>query len=319
MAIKNNDIDLALKGKKEDELDLILHGRTSLSNTMSVSLRGTISLSNDIDAVLKGKIPDELDLILHVKPQDEITCIIPGIDPPDIFAVYHFSVIEDFRITSGRLVNEVSIKYNYDYEEGKFKSAITKQNPLSKLLYREAGESHELKMIQETRQAERIADAILMTSSIPETICSFSHNLRSLYVEVGDVVSLTHAAGLEDGGYADALATVSKKNISGPIINYEIIMNTVNNLYRSELVNLSHTATAGAPGITVKYERGVATITIYADVKGYPPVQGAEITISGTKKITDQNGQARFNLDPGTYTAIITASGYENAEVTFTV
>ena len=112
---------------------------------------------------------------------------------------------------------------------------------------------------------------------------------------------------------------ISKKNYNGTKINYAANMLPSGDFYRSELVTLSRVSEAGREGITVTYERGVATITRSADVQGYPPVEGAEITISGVRKVSDTRGQVRFNLEPGTYTAAIKASGYDNNEVTFTV
>ncbi len=182
MAIKNNDIDFILAGKKGDELDFILQGVSTLSKDLNFILRGTEHVSSDLNFTLQGKRFDELDFILGTKSQDELLFILNGIDPPDIFSVYDFieGEMPDFRITSGKLINEISIKYAYDYAEQKFKAAITKHNPLSKLLYQDAPASMELRMIQKTRQAERIADAVLLTSSIPEIICSFKHNVRSI-------------------------------------------------------------------------------------------------------------------------------------------
>ncbi len=323
VAVKATDeLDLVSVAKSRDELGLTLRGlKQGLYDLQRTSLRGVLTLLDDLDAVLTGKLRDELGLTLASKTTDELGCLVPAVDPPDIYAVYDFveEEMEEFRITSGRLINEVSLRYNYDYAEQRFKAALTKHNPLSKLLYGEARESFELKMLQGTREAERIADAILKTSSIPEVICTFRHTLRSLHVEVGDIVSITHRAGLDLAGYINALATVTKKGIDGPTISYEVVMQSGERLYRSEMLALSQTAMAGEPGVTVQYDQGVATITIYADVQGYPPVQGAEVTISGVRKITDQNGQVRFNLAPGTYTAYIRASGYEDAEVTFTV
>jgi hypothetical protein len=90
-------------------------------------------------------------------------------------------------------------------------------------------------------------------------------------------------------------------------------------LYASELLSLTQVARSGSAGVTIAYDRGVATITIYADVQGSPPVEGAEVTISGIKQITNKKGQVRFNLLPGKYTAYVSASGYEDAEIVFSV
>jgi hypothetical protein len=223
----------------------------------------------------------------------------------------------NFTITSEPLVNEITINFSYDFAGDSFRSSLTKHNPLSKLLYGDAKETLELQMLQSTRQADRVADARLMSFSIPQIIVSFTHNFRSIHIEVGDVVSVTHKAGLASAGYIAALGLVTKK---GFIDNsYSVLMAQTNTLYVSELLSLTQVGTSGAESITITYEKGVATITIYAEIEGKPPVQGAEVTINGVKKITDNKGQARFNLISGRYTADITASGYKNAQITFSV
>ena len=178
-------------------------------------------------------------------------------------------------------------------------------------------------MIQGARQAEKIADAVLFTSSIPESVASFTHDLRSIYVEVGDNVTLSHPAGLSENGYQDAAAFVSKKRLNGITINYEVIMKAIGDLYWSELLSLSQIAGTGESGINIQYENGVATFTITAILGGGrigPPIEGAEMVINGVRKITDHNGQVRFPLEKGVkYTAYLSASGYEDAQYTFTV
>lgn len=240
---------------------------------------------------------------------------------PDIIAFdFKEEELTDFSLTSGDLVNEITIKYAWNHAEGKFTSSLTKHNPLSKLLYGEAKKTLELRMIRGTRQADRIADAVLMTSSVPQLVASFVHDLRSFHVEVGDLVTITHPAGVGENGFSAANALITKKQRRGIAINYEAVMKGINTLYTSELLTISQTAQPGRAGISIIDEGGgVKCITIYADVEGSPPVEGAEVTISGVKKVTDIRGQVRFNLEPGTYTAYISASGYEDGEITFRV
>jgi hypothetical protein len=227
--------------------------------------------------------------------------------------------IRDLTVKSGEMVNEVTILYSYNWTDGKFRSSITKHNPLSKVLYGTKEKSLELRMVQSTRQAEKIADAILLTSSIPPLQASFKHDLRSLSVEVGDEVTLTHSGGIGENGFVDAPALVLSNSQSGGDISYVVLLKQQSSLYASELLTLTQTVGATKESFSVQYEKGVATITIYADVQGSPPVEGAEVTIGGVKKVTDKKGQVRFNLQPGRYKAIITANGYEDAEITFTV
>jgi hypothetical protein len=223
----------------------------------------------------------------------------------------------DFEITSEPLINEVTINYSYDFADTKYRSSITKHNPLSKLIYGDAKKPFDLQMLQTTRQVDRVADALLASFSIPQIIATFKHNFKSLHIEVGDPVTITHKAGLAENGYAAVAGVVIKKDFINSA--YAVMIAQSAALYASELLSLTQVATSGAESITITYDKGVATITIYADVQGSPPVEGAEVTIGGVKKLTDKKGQARFNLTPGKYTAHISASGYEDAEIVFSV
>ena len=313
--------DAILKGKHPIDRDVIISGVSHLDKAAWVILKGVEERDAGADFILKGLNSVGRDFIIPAMPNIERGFILRAEDPVDSLVRYHFreEEISDFKLTSGKLINEITLKYAYDPAEGQFKASITKHNPLSKLLYGEARESRDLKMIQGTRQAEKVADAILMTSSSPEIKASFRHDMRSFYIEVGDIVDVTHRAGLGENGYQNALALISLRRMQGIEILYEAKMKPSGSLYMSELLTLTQTAGAGQAGISITYEGGVATITIYADVKGNPPVEGAEVTINGVKKITDARGQVRFELLPGTYRAYITASGYEENEVTFTV
>lgn len=232
---------------------------------------------------------------------------------------YHFFAdeITEFSVTSEELINEVTINYAYDFSQGKFQSSITKHNPLSKVLYGTVRQTFDLKMVQTTRQAERVVDSILMTYSIPGIVAEFKHDYRSIHIEVGDVCTISHLAGTGENGFDMSRALVIEKDIINS--SYKISLEKTGSLYSSELLNLTQVAGAGTESISITYEQGVATITIYADIQGSPPVEGAEVTIAGVRKITDNKGQARFNLLPGTYKAYIQASGYEDAEITFSV
>lgn len=234
--------------------------------------------------------------------------------------VYHFKEeeIEDFEITSGDLINEITLNYAYDFVAGKARASITKHNALSKIIYGKADKVMDLRMIQHTRQAEKIADSILFTSSIPEIKVSFSHNIKSLTVEVGDEVSITHKAGIGENGYQAAPAIVTSKRINDPKIIYEVTMKPSGALYKSELLTLSEVPGESSIGVKIKYENGIATITVYAaDVQGSPPIEGTEVTIEGLKKITNSKGQVNFTLAHGKYRATIKAS--EITEIFFTI
>jgi hypothetical protein len=120
--------------------------------------------------------------------------------------------IADFEISSEPLLNEITINYGYDFLNQHYQSSLTKHNPLSKRIYDDAKDTYDLKMIQTARQAERVADAVLKTYSIPQIICSFKHNARSIHIEPGDIVTITHRAGLGDIGYNEDRGLVIKKS-----------------------------------------------------------------------------------------------------------
>jgi len=322
MAIKDIDRDAILAAKIPIDRDMIIRGITSKSTMSYMLLRGKEAKSVLRDGILSGKNFFSRDVILNTRPQNELTMIIQAEDPPglDVSAEFTADTITGFTMApAGNPVNEITINYAWDFVSDKARRSITKHNPVSKLLYGTNKKILNLQMIHGTRQAEKIADAVLKTSSIPPVKASFTHNLRSFHLEVGDLITITHPAGIGENGFLNSMAMTTKKNYNGPAINYEVIMKASTDFYYSELMTLSQASEAGKEGITVTYDHGVATITIYADVQGYPPVEGAEITISGVRKVSDKNGQVRFNLDPGTYTANIKASGYDDGEVTFTV
>jgi hypothetical protein len=321
MATKTNNLDVVLVGKPSEDQNVILQGIASVQNDQLIVLRGTEANNDLLDVILQGKKNDDLSVVIPTKTDEELSVILNAVDPPDLSSVFNFleNEIENFKITSGKLINEIEIRYGYDFADSSFKYAITKHNPLSKAIYRESKEIYELQMVQHSRVAERIADAVLRTSSIPAVDCSFMHDLRSIFVEVGDIASITHQAGLGVGGYVNKLGTITKKIINELEIDYILSILSDPKLYKSVLKELSKVASAEEAGITIIYAEGVATITVYADIEGNPPVEGAEVTINSVRKITDSNGQVRFNLEQGTYTAYLTASGYEDAEITFTV
>lgn len=229
---------------------------------------------------------------------------------------YHFreSEITNLAMQGREFYNEITVNYAYDYADGRFKASITKHNPISKILYDRRTREYNMKMLQHTRVAEKIADAILYTHSIPEVQLSFIHDIRSILLEVGDIARLEHRAVIGQ----DVNIIITKQTIQKHTIIYQACILPDSPRY-SELLSLTQIMPTGQRGITITYDKGVATITVYADVQGYPPIEGAEVVIAGNKKITDKNGQVRFNLLPGTYTAFLTASGYEKTEITFTV
>jgi hypothetical protein len=325
VAVKNNDIDILLKGKTTDEQAIVLQGIAHQTDGLSLILRGVTVVEDGLLAILTGKPYNELGILLNSRGSDDLGIVLNAIDPPQTVVCYNFKEdeISGFQLTSGDLVNEVTILFNYDFDTGEFKGAITKHNPLSKLLYGDAKKTLSLRMIQHARQAEIICNARLMTSSIPQIIAAFQHDLRSLFLEVGDIASLSHRAGLGENGYVAAIGMISGQNLDGIKINYKMIMKAMGNLYASELLSLTEVSASGSAGITITQESpGVYVFTVYSTSKtgvNGPTIEGAKMTISGVMKVTDKDGKVRFNLQKGTYTAYVECAGYENGQYTFTI
>jgi hypothetical protein len=326
VAVKNDNTNVLLAGKTSDDQAIVLQGTALQSNDLSLILHGVIGVADGLPLVLAGKPYDELGMILDSRAGDDLGIILNAVDSPQTIVCYNFKEdeITGFQLTSGDLVNEITVNFDYDFAGGKYRGAITKHNPLSKLLYGDVKKSLSLQMVPGARQAEKICDATIMTSSVPQIIAAFQHDLRSIRVEVGDIGSLTHSAGLGENGYASAIGTISERNVDGIKINYKMIMKATGSLYASELLSLTQVSSSGSAGITIVQESpGVYVFTVYVILQGGatgPIIEGAKMTISGVIKFTDKKGQVRFNLQTkGTYTAYIEAGGYEIAEYTFTI
>ena len=227
---------------------------------------------------------------------------------------------DSFSITSGELINEVTVNYAWNPADGQFMSSLTKHSPLSKLIYGEAKQTFNLKMIQGTRQAEYLCDAILGTSSVPELLTSFKHDFRSVHVEVGDTCTVTHQAGVGPAGFNKARAIVIGKDMDN---NYTVRMERENALYTSELLTLTQTARPGTPGgFTMTSEGNVRTFTFFvilSDGSYGEPLEGAEITIGGVTEITDRAGQVKFILDSGRYSIKAECPGYASSVTQITI
>jgi len=239
----------------------------------------------------------------------------------DAAILYQFKEdeIKDIEITSEDLFNEITLNFAYDPADEKYKSTITKHNPLSKIIYGPAIKTIDLRMIRGARQAEKITDAILRTFSIPQIIISFRHNMKSFHVEPGDRCNITHRAGLGENGYVSAPCEVIKKEIGEIDIRYSVAVDSASGLMQSELIAISQ---AGSDKLGTKFEyiNESLRVTIYADSPGYPPIPGALVNVNSVKRTTDAAGEAVFSSFPhGTYTALISADGYADIERIFSV
>ena len=294
-----------------------------LSRFYSACLKNEIRVATVMEGGKVKEFLDELALNIHahwlISDGKSVMRLRGIVEDSPVRYDFTEAELDSPEITSEDLYNEVTVNFGYDFADGKFTGSITKHNPLSEVIYGASRMSRDLKMIQATRQAENVADAVLKTFSIPQLKASFKGDSKSVYVEPGDRVSLTDSAGIGDDGFVAAPGIVTGQSVDGDQIAYDVTLEGDDSLYQSDLVNLCQAVGASTEKLTVTYENGVATITIYADVQGSPPVEGAEATISGVKKITDKKGQARFNVQPGRYTARISASGYEDAEIEFSV
>lgn len=329
----------SLGGKHYTQLLFLARGYGSSHDYLKFMLKSVSTLTTDLNFLVEGATVDDLLFLAEGKTCNELGFVVGEsiqsikkgharsssvssyFDP-----IYHFleDEITDFEVRGEVPINEVTIRYMYDYSSNQFGASLTKHNLSSKSIYGNTGEYkkvYEMKWIQDGRTANVIADAILNTVSLPELYCTFSHNLSSLYLEENDPVTITHEAGLDENGWVQAPCWIVKKSRSGVVIKYEVVMkHTQYGLLHTELVRLVLATGLGeAGGVTVTYESGVATITVYADVEGSPPISGVNVTISGTVKITNEKGQVYFPLDPGEYTAYLVASGYEDTSITFDV
>lgn len=321
MALKAFESDFIASGKTGLDSDFITQGRIHRSRDSVFILRGRAGASKDGSFVTKGKTGLDSGFVLDTKKQSELAFILNAINLPESLVAYSFTQdeIEDLEMSAGEIVNEITLNFAWDFVEDKAKGSITKHNPLSKLLYGDAPKTVDLRLIQNARQVDIIADAFLKTGAIPPVNVAFRHSMKSFPVEVGDIVGLSHEAGIGENGFMRRPGLVTKKTMGRVSIAYEVLLKAEGNLFRSELLTLTQVSGTGQQSFNVTYENGVATITVYADVQGSPPVEGAEVTINGVKKITDKKGQVRFPLAPGRYVARIEASGYELAEIAFSV
>lgn len=294
----------------------------SIADFYSACLKQEIKVACLLDSAITLKVLfDEIVLNIHAHWLISDGKSIMRLRQTDTAAPvrYGFSDVNDLSMEAEDLTNEITINYAYDYGEQKYKSSLTKHNTLSKIIYGDSKKTLDLRMIQHTRQAEKIADAMIRTYSIPQIIAVYKHNFKSLHIEAGDRVALTDPAGIGSSGYVEAPGIVTKKNISGVGIDYTVEMEGSGALYKSELLTLAQTAGAGKLGVNIEYSAGVATVTVFADSQGNPAVPGAKITINGIVKTTNAAGKAYYPLTNGTYTAIIEASGYEKTGMTFAV
>jgi hypothetical protein len=281
-----NDNEMTIKGLL-DELAMNIYTQWSLSDGKSIMvLKGTVSIAS-------------------------------GTPFPFIEAEMG---VDSFNVTPGELVNEATINFAWDPAAETFRSSLTKHTPLSKRIYGDAPKIYDLKMIQGTRQAEYVCDAILQTSSVPELLTAFKHDARSLDVEVGDVCTVTHPAGIGANGFEQARAIVIDKDLEH---NYTVRMERTNALYVSELLTLTQTVQPGSPsGFTMTSEGKVRTFTFHViqpDGSYGLPLEGAEIAIGGVKQITNKSGQVKFTLDRGTYTISASCPGYMPSETRITI
>lgn len=317
------EIDGVLNGLTYYSVDGVSAGNIIASKTTSIAgtLRGFTSGTVGISGVVKGSNNISLDGILLPKEELSIGGILLARDY--INAIYSFieNDISNFHVSSTlSLTNMVTVNYAFNQVTNQYDRAVTRKNPISEYMYGLFPGTVNLQMIHKSRQASIIADAFLQMYAFPTVKVSFEHNLTSLYVQEGDTVLLTHRGGIGEYGFIETPGIVIRKSIRDAIIGYTTVVDvSLRNWHKTELVNTFETYSVTGGAIMVTYENGIATLTVYADIANKPPIEGASISIDGVIKLTDLKGQAKFYLERGTYTAYITASGYENAEVTFTV
>lgn len=336
MATVDNDLWMSVFAKTDNELNTTLMAKWSSALNFSITgvestftrLRFIISciaeLDNDLLFYTKGKTYNDLLFNILGKPNNNLGFL--AFCESTFNYIYHFvkDEITGFKLEPKDVINEVTIRFGYDFVENKPRATITKHNPISKAIYGDNSsykKTYEMQHVQDQRFADKLADAILKSYSLPPVICSFTHNVRSFYVEENDRVAISHPAGFDLNGYTEAGGYVKARNRNKMQIDYEVLMKHINTgLLDSELVKLTIASGVGrGGGISIEYEAGVLTATVYANIAGNPPLQGVTVRLGELVGITNVKGQTYFNVSPGTYTAYLTASGYEDKELTFTI
>lgn len=315
------ECDAIVTGMTLNERDAVLYGTGQTSSERWFVVGGHYEKSITRDAVLSGKTGIDRYGVLTGKPCTERSAVLQGQSP--VLATYRFlqSDTSKFQATvTGDITNRLTVQYAYDWAHSRYLRSITKRNPYSEAEYGIYEGTVQLPYITQSRQADIMCSAMLRMKSLPQQKISFEHDLRSVFIQEGDVVYLNHTAGIADAGFIDAPATITRKAIRDAVISYTAIADIFNeSLYQSEFVSQFALTEAYGGAVSVTYDRGIATLTIYADIDGRPPVQGANVSIGGVLKATNEKGQVRFSLQPGTYTAYIEASGYEDLQVSFSV
>ena len=319
-----DDQEIVTIGKTADEQNIVIQGVENLVDQQNFVIFSAETLNDDQNIVTIGKTADDQNLVVLGKSVNQQNFIVFS---EELFRpVYNFveNEIGSFKSYCKLPINEVTIRYAYDFVDSKFRASLTKHNPISKELYLDSPTTKrifEMYDIQDQFTANKIADMILKGMSIPEVYAEFVHNLLSFYVEENDPVTITHLAGFGPEGFVNAPAFVVSRNRSDITINYKVVLKPLKpELYVSTLLRLTIAQGVGrSGGITLDYNAGVLTVTVYALVEGSPSLEGAKVIINGEVQFTNTNGQAYFNLSPGTYKAYLTKSGYVENSIVFTL
>jgi len=244
--------------------------------------------------------------------------------PKTVKSVYSFTEdeISNFIITSrlDDLVNEISVLYAYNWAENKFTKSITKKETSSQLLYGTRKPSPiERKFLQNTYQANTHIDSILRTNSFPVYEATFTHTMKSFYVEVGDIIDITHSAGIGSNGWNRQICDVVEKSMSTQgEISYKVVSEQSVKAV-PVLLKLSETPEATKESIGLFYEDGLATLTIVSDTDPPKSIKGITVRIGSVTQATNDEGQVRFRLSTGKHKAYLSGQGYENVEYEFFV
>ena len=351
--------DILLEGKENAERDIALHGYKDIDITRGISLFGHLERDIERFLVLDGKDLVEREVSIDGKDYQNVGIVIEG--KPANIGVYDFveEEIGDFKIYSNKdnIMNEIVLLYNYDWVEGAFKKGLIKRSLRSKFLYGRQMKVIEAKYIHNDIQADNLAESILTTSAYPVWEASFSHDMRSYYVEVGDYIRITHRAGIAEGGWINQLATViDKKTSIRGTLTYTVSTEQIVRVY-SDVLNYSQAFAFGALGPLSEAEietqiltaeqiaagiyttEGVAgdgaitligpdgsviasrsvTLTVVSDTNNPAALQGIKVEIAGQTAYTDEYGHAKFQLGSGTYLVRLSGAGYETISYNITV
>jgi hypothetical protein len=322
MTAKNDLLEGLGVGKTYDDLGGIGICYADLYSLLKGIGTGVENIYNELDGIGKGTAYDELGSIGQGKGASELMGLAFGDVSGSIGYPFTNEEITDPKLTSGFLYNYITVKYNYNFASNKYQASITKQNGRSIALFGKIEKTFELEFVQYTTLANKIIDELIYTYSMPEIKLIFKNNLKTMFLEEGDKITISLDGGLSpEGEFVNEEADIIKKNISDIEIEYTCMLTKYNKKNaKGELVNITNTiSTKGGLAYNLTYNGTTLSIGVFDSTKTSSVIEGASVIINTNVSITNVNGIAYFALGSGTYSATIKATSYEDLIFTFTI